>query len=127
MPPWPLAVSWTGIALTAAGLWLRIAAMVRLGPRFSPLVAVQREHVLETSGPYAHVRHPGYLGALLTCLGGALAFGSAAALPLVALMLAAQLARVRREERVLAEHFGERWRAYAARTGALLPVLGRGR
>jgi protein-S-isoprenylcysteine O-methyltransferase Ste14 len=121
------AVSWAGIALVAAGHWLRIAAMVRLGPRFSPLVAVQRDHVLERSGPYARVRHPGYLGALLACLGGALAFGSAAALPLVAIMLAAQLARVRREERMLENRFGEEWRAYAARTGALLPTLGRGR
>lgn len=123
VPPQALALSWAAIALVAAGQWLRIGAMLRLGPRFSPLVAVQKEHALETTGPYARVRHPGYLGALLTCLGGALAFGSLAALPLVALMLAAQLARVRREERLLAERFGDEWRAYASRTGALLPRL----
>ncbi len=109
--PYAGAVSWVAIALVAAGLALRIAAMARLGPRFSPLVAVQREHALETAGPYAWVRHPGYLGALLACLGGALAFGSAAALPLFALMLAAQLARVRREERLLASRFGGAWTA----------------
>jgi protein-S-isoprenylcysteine O-methyltransferase Ste14 len=119
--PYANTLSWFAIALVAGGLALRVAAMLALGPRFSPLVAVQRGHVLETAGPYRRVRHPGYLGALLACLGGALAFGSAAALPLVALMLVAQLARVRREEAVLARTFGAAWDAYAARTGALLP------
>jgi len=114
-------VSWIAVAAVAAGLALRIAAMRQLGARFSPLVAVQRAHALETRGLYAHVRHPGYAGALLACLGGALAFGSGAALPMVAIMLAAQLARVRAEEALLAEHFGDAWRAYASRSGALLP------
>jgi protein-S-isoprenylcysteine O-methyltransferase Ste14 len=120
-------VGWAGVILCAFGLALRIAAMAVLGARFSPLVAVQRGHALETRGPYALVRHPGYLGALLAGLGGALAFGSAAALPLWAIMLAAQWMRIRREETLLAGHFGEPWRAYAARTGALLPRIGRGR
>jgi protein-S-isoprenylcysteine O-methyltransferase Ste14 len=121
MLPFARGVSWAGIALVAAGLALRIHAMGVLGSRFSPLVAIQREHALETRGPYARVRHPGYLGALLACTGGAVAFGSAAALPLAGLMLAAQLARVRAEEALLAARFGDEWRAYVRRTGALLP------
>src|SRR5262249_31222905 len=75
---------WIGVALTALGLTLRIAAMSQLGPRFSPLLAVQREHVLETRGLYGRVRHPGYLGAWLAALGAVLTFGSAlGALPLL--------------------------------------------
>ncbi len=112
---------WTGVAMVALGLWIRVSAMRQLGARFSPLVALQREHVLETTGWYARVRHPGYLGSLLANWGAAIAFGSAVALPLAALMTAFQWARVRREERLLAEHFGEVWLAYRARTGALLP------
>lgn len=119
--PFANTVSWCGVALVAAGLALRVAAMARLGRRFSPLVALQKDHALETGGPYALVRHPGYLGALLACLGAALAFGSALALPVPALMLAAQAARVRREEALLASRFGEDWARYAARTGSLLP------
>jgi protein-S-isoprenylcysteine O-methyltransferase Ste14 len=120
-------VSWLGVAAVAAGLLLRVRAMAALGARFSPLVALQREHELETTGPYARVRHPGYLGALLACAGGAVAFGSAAALPLVLLMLAAQLVRVRAEEALLAERFGDEWTDYARRTWALLPRFGAGR
>lgn len=126
LPGVPL-VSWIGVALAAIGLTLRIAAMARLGPRFSPLVAVQREHVLETNGLYSRVRHPGYLGGLLACLGSALAFGSALALPLVLLMRLAQGARIRREEALMARTFGEAWADYVRRTGALLPRLGASR
>lgn len=125
---WPLpmgeAIGWAGVAIVALGLWIRVSAMLQLGARFSPLVALQREHVLETSGWYARVRHPGYLGSLLANWGAAIAFGSATALPLALLMTVFQVDRLRREERLLASHFGAEWRAYAARTGALLPRLG---
>jgi protein-S-isoprenylcysteine O-methyltransferase Ste14 len=125
VPPYANTISWCGVALVAGGLWLRVAAMTRLGRRFAPVVTLQADHALETGGPYAFVRHPGYLGALAACLGGSLAFGSLFALPVPALMLVAQLARVRREEALLAASFGGQWNAYAARTGALLPrVLG---
>jgi protein-S-isoprenylcysteine O-methyltransferase Ste14 len=125
--PWPDALGNLGVLLSGLGLALRIAAMRQLGARFSPLVAVQHEHTLETTGWYARVRHPGYSGALLASLGAAITFGSALALPLVGLMLLAQLARIRREEALLAAHFGQAWRDYAARTGALVPGLGRSR
>ena len=122
---WPLPapglLGWLGVALSALGLGVRVAAMRQLGVRFSPLLAVQREHALETTGWYARVRHPGYLGSLLASWGAAVVFGSALALPLAALMTAFQLDRVRREERLLEGTFGDAWRAYAARTGALLP------
>lgn len=127
---WPLPapdpVGWLGVALTGLGLWIRISAMRQLGARFSPLLALQREHALETTGWYSLVRHPGYLGTLLANWGAALAFGSALALPLAGALTLVQFDRVRREERLLAGHFGDAWRDYARRTGALLPRLGRG-
>ena len=121
--PAPELFGWLGVALSALGLFIRVAAMRQLGVRFSPLLAVQREHALETTGWYARVRHPGYLGSLLASWGAAVVFGSAMALPFAALMTAFQLDRVRREERLLEGQFGDAWRAYAARTGALLPRL----
>jgi|SRR5262245_20887952 len=121
--PAPEVLGWLGVALSAFGLWIRVSAMRQLGARFSPLVALQREHVLETTGWYARVRHPGYLGSLLAGLGGAIAFGSAMAVPLLLTMAGFQWHRLRHEEALLAGHFGSEWRAYAERTGALLPRL----
>jgi protein-S-isoprenylcysteine O-methyltransferase Ste14 len=121
--PAPELVGWLGVTLTALGLWIRVSAMRQMGARFSPLLALQREHALETTGWYALVRHPGYLGALLASWGAALAFRSAFALPLAGVLTLIQLDRVRREERLLAAHFGDAWSDYTRRTGALLPRL----
>jgi protein-S-isoprenylcysteine O-methyltransferase Ste14 len=125
---WPLpggeALRWSGVALAALGLGLRVLAMRTLGTRFSPTLAVQQEHRLETTGLYARVRHPGYLGTTLAALGGALTFGSALGLVPVAALLLLLGGRMRREEAMLAEQFGEGWRAYRARSGALWPRFG---
>jgi protein-S-isoprenylcysteine O-methyltransferase Ste14 len=124
---WPLpggaTLGWCGVALSGLGLALRIAAMAQLGPRFSPLLAMQREHALETRGLYARLRHPGYLGTLLAAMGGALAFGSAAGLPLVVALGVLLWARAGREEAMLERHFGDAYRRYRARSGRLLPRL----
>lgn len=114
---------WGGVALSGAGLAVRIAAMAQLGPRFSPLIAMQREHALETRGLYARIRHPGYLGAWLAALGGVLAFGSAFGLPLVAVMGLLLWDRAEREESMLERHFGAEYQGYRARTGRFLPRL----
>jgi protein-S-isoprenylcysteine O-methyltransferase Ste14 len=114
---------WTGVALSALGLALRIAAMRQLGPRFSPRIAVQRDHALETRGLYGWVRHPGYLGAWLVAVGGTLAFGGGVALPLVLLMGLLLHNRAIREESLLEDRFGDGFRRYRDRTGRFLPRM----
>jgi len=121
--PGGAALRWAGVALAALGLGVRIAAMAQLGPRFSPLVALQKEHTLETRGLYARIRHPGYLGAWLAALGGALAFGGGMSLPLVAVMALLLNGRATREEAMLETRFADAYRAYRARSGRFLPGL----
>jgi len=115
---------WAGVALAGAGLLLRVVAMRRLGPRFSPVVEVQDRHALETGGVYAWMRHPGYAGACLSNLGAVLAFGSVATLPLVLVMALATAARVGREERTLEVAFGDEYRDWRARVGRWGPRPG---
>lgn len=114
---------WVGVLLVVAGLALRIAAMTRLGSRFDPTVAILPGHALETGGLYARMRHPGYAGAWLAALGGALTFDGAFGLIAVALMGVALGARVRNEERALSAHFGDAWQVYRGRTWAFWPRL----
>jgi protein-S-isoprenylcysteine O-methyltransferase Ste14 len=118
------AVRWIGVALFALGGALRLWPVFVLGHRFSGLVAIQTGHRLVTSGVYRVIRHPSYLGLLVSSVGWALAFRSGVGLALAALLLAPTVARIRAEERLLAQAFGAEYEAYRARTRSkLLPGI----
>jgi protein-S-isoprenylcysteine O-methyltransferase Ste14 len=117
------AVRWLGVFLFAAGGALRLWSVFVLSRRFSGLVAIQPGHELATTGIYAVIRHPSYLGLLVNALGWALAFRSGVGVLLAALMVPPLLARIRAEEALLRAHFGEPYDAYRSRTSRLLPGL----
>ena len=94
-------VRWLGVVLFAAGGALRIWPVFVLGRRFSGLVAIQPGHTLVTSGVYGVIRHPSYLGLLVSALGWSLAFRSGVGVLLTALMIPPIFARIRAEERLL--------------------------
>ena len=112
-----------GVVLFAAGGALRLWPVFVLGRRFSGLVAIQPGHELVTDGVYGIIRHPSYLGLLVSALGWALAFRSGVGLLLWALMIPPLLARIRSEETLLQTQFGAAYDAYRARTSRLIPGL----
>ncbi|MEH2513107.1 protein-S-isoprenylcysteine O-methyltransferase Ste14 [Nitrobacteraceae bacterium AZCC 1564] len=109
-------VRWIGVAIFAVGGVLRLWPVFTLGNRFSGLVAIQPGHQLVTTGPYAYLRHPSYLGALLFLLGWALAFRSLAGVLLAVLTAVPLIARIRAEEAMLLQEFGAEYETYRART-----------
>ena len=117
------AMRWTGVVLCGAGGLLRLTPVYVLGRRFSGLVAIQEEHKLETHGIYGWVRNPSYLGLLVSSLGWALAFRSGVGVILTAGLLVPLGSRIRAEEQLLRQHFGQEYEAYRARTWRLLPGI----
>jgi protein-S-isoprenylcysteine O-methyltransferase Ste14 len=117
------AVRWAGVALTAVGGVLRLAPVFILGDRFSGLVAIQPGHALMTGGLYGVIRHPSYLGLLLSSLGWGLAFRSGVGVLLAVLLIPPVIARIHSEETLLRGQFGEQYDAYRARTSRLVPGL----
>jgi protein-S-isoprenylcysteine O-methyltransferase len=114
-----------GALLTmGAGLALRTWAIATLGRWFTLRVRVTPAQRVVQAGPYRLIRHPGYAGAFLAFVASAILLRAwvAAALGAVALY-AAFRRRIHHEERVLAAELSG-YRAYMARTGALLPRLG---
>jgi protein-S-isoprenylcysteine O-methyltransferase Ste14 len=92
-----------------AGYILLLASVFGMGwaqavnRHFEPSVRIQsdRDHRVVTTGPYAHVRHPGYIfGAILT-FGVALSLGSLAALLPAALVAVVLAIRTRLEDATL--------------------------
>jgi protein-S-isoprenylcysteine O-methyltransferase Ste14 len=116
-------VRWFGVALFAAGGFLRIWPVYVLGRRFSGLVAIQPGHTLVTGGVYGVIRHPSYLGLIVNALGWALAFRSGVGVLLTAALIPPLAARIRAEERLLASQFGAEYEAYRRRTWRLIPGL----
>lgn len=117
------AMRWAGFAILIVGSVLRMWPVFVLGDRFSGLVAIQPKHRLETTGIYRNIRNPSYLGLLVGALGWALLFRSGVGVVIVALLVIPLMARIRAEERLLAERFGAEYESYKARTWRLLPGI----
>ena len=97
--------------------------MFVLGNRFSGLVAIQPGHTLVTSGVYAVIRHPSYLGLLINSLGWSLAFRSSVGVILTLFLVLPLLARINAEEKLLHSYFGADYNAYRSRTWRLIPGI----
>jgi isoprenylcysteine carboxyl methyltransferase (ICMT) family protein YpbQ len=116
------ALQYVGLVLALAGFILREWAVIRLGRYFSRTVEIEAGHRLVTDGPYRWFRHPAYTGMLLVDTGLVLALGTwLGALIALALVLAATLYRIRVEERVLIDAFGDKYRDFMCRTWRLIP------
>jgi protein-S-isoprenylcysteine O-methyltransferase Ste14 len=108
-----VAVGWIGI-LGAAALWFSaIRAMRRVGTTLNPNGTPA--HLL-TGGAFGVSRNPLYLGNTLLLVGISLITGNVWTLlmAVVAALLTQKLV-IEREERVLAQQFGKKYRDYAKR------------
>ncbi|MGI9384346.1 MAG: methyltransferase family protein [Methyloligellaceae bacterium] len=112
LPAW---VSVIGHVLFLLGLALSTWAL-KVNKFFEPTVRIQtdRGHVVIDSGPYAHVRHPGYVAAMLIFTGFALALGSLWALVPVALVGFVLVVRTELEDKTLADEL-QGYRGYQRR------------
>jgi len=122
--PGMAAVAWAGVAASFAGLLLRLWAVLTLRKRYTRTLLIQDDHGLERKGPYRLVRHPGYLGSLLCLNGFALASGSAAVtVASLTATLWAYAYRIRSEDAMLVNAFGEDYETYRREVRALLPFI----
>ena len=111
-----------GIALTYAGAAMAIWARFRLADNWSARIAVKVGHQLIRSGPYQHVRHPIYSGAILLALAWALWRSSSLTLAYAFMLLVFFDIKSRREEQWLQMKFPE-YVDYQRRVKKLVPFL----
>ena len=87
------------------------------------LIQIVDDHRLVTNGLFAHVRHPLYAGRLLWSIGWAILFTEILSLIFFALGSVFLIFRIRLEERMLVEKFGEEYERYKIRTPMIIPFL----
>jgi protein-S-isoprenylcysteine O-methyltransferase Ste14 len=105
-----------GVVVAIAGATLVLRSRAALGNAWSLAPNADQATGLVTSGPYARMRHPIYVGLTLLAAGQAVAFGSWPAFAIVLLGLVPTFAwRARAEERLLSRTFGERYAEYRPR------------
>ena len=122
----PIAIAAGVLAIVAAigSVWLFTTALKTLGKEWSITARLVEGHKLATSGPYAYVRHPIYTGMLGMLVATGLAISHWIAL-LAALLIffIGTIIRMRSEDRLLREAFGEQFENYAQRVSAIVPGL----
>lgn len=98
--------------------------MATLGRFFTTTVEIQPDHQVIETGPYAFVRHPSYLGGLLSVVGIGLGLGDwASLLCCAAFGTAAFVQRIKVEEVTLRQALGQPYEAYATKHARLLPGI----
>jgi protein-S-isoprenylcysteine O-methyltransferase Ste14 len=113
-----------GLALILVGAAVRWVAILTLKRRFTVDVAISQDHALVREGIYGTIRHPAYLGSMISFFGLGLSFMNVLSLLVIVVpVTVAFLHRIRIEEQVLLEVFGEEFGRYCASTKRLLPGI----
>jgi len=104
------------IVLIGAGFWLLASA-------WQGLYTAQRAHSLATTGPYAHIRHPQYMGFILIMFGFLLQWPTLLTLVMFPILVFMYIRLAKREEREARTEFGNAYTSYETMTPAFFPKL----
>jgi protein-S-isoprenylcysteine O-methyltransferase Ste14 len=103
--------------LIGGGFWLLASA-------WKVLYAAQQQHRPATTGPYARVRHPQYMGFILIMTGFLFQWPTLVTLAMYPILVFMYVYLARREERDARSEFGEAYVQYAAHTPGYFPRFG---
>ncbi len=101
-----------------------VAGFILLAGAWNVLYKAQRDKTLASTGPYARIRHPQYVGFILIMIGFLLQWPTLLTLLMFPILVTMYVRLARREEREVAAEFGEEYREYAAVTPGFIPRWG---
>jgi protein-S-isoprenylcysteine O-methyltransferase Ste14 len=102
---------------------LIFAGFILLSASWKVLYEAQKTHTLATTGPYAYVRHPQYVGFVLIMLGFLFQWPTLITLIMLPILVTMYIKLARREEKEVLAEFGDPYRRYMARTPAFVPRI----
>lgn len=119
LPAW---AGWLGVLLLAGAILVFWRAHADLGLNWSPSLEIREKHELITRGVYGLIRHPMYASQWLWVFAQPLLLQNwiAGFLNLL-VFIPFYFLRVRAEEQLMLEKFGDQYQSYMERVGAILP------
>jgi protein-S-isoprenylcysteine O-methyltransferase Ste14 len=117
-------IHYIGLFLIIFGLVIRFFAIKKLKKFFTVTVAIQKDHRIVDTGIYKHLRHPAYLGNLISFLGLGFALQNWLTIIIIVIPIFGAISyRIYIEEKVLNKEFGEEYSNYSSRTKKLIPWI----
>lgn len=102
---------------------LIVLGFMLLAAAWEVLYRAQRAHAIATTGPYARVRHPQYVGFILIMTGFLLQWPTLVTVILFPVLVAMYIRLARREEQDAVQAFGDAYLAYMREVPAFVPRL----
>jgi protein-S-isoprenylcysteine O-methyltransferase Ste14 len=121
--PFPTWIRWGGFALGLGTLVFWTWTQSELDKEWSPQLQLRQEHRLVTTGPYARIRHPIYAATMSIGIAFALVTANWVFVLLATLSAGMLVVRVLREEQMMIEKFGDKYRVYMQETGRFVPPI----
>ncbi len=116
-------LSIVGIALFVIGFTIILVAHITLWRLYSSALVIKKDHRLLTHGIYRSTRHPIYLGTIIATIGLSVYASSLYGFIAMLAQFPIFLIRIRIEERLLTEEFGDEHRAYKMAVSKLIPFI----
>lgn len=113
------------IIFAYVGFLFRFHAYRELGHLYTFAIGIRENHKLITTGLYKYIMHPGYLGQMLS-YGAFIIYFHAnmlVTLLLVIYLIFSFVNRIKEEEQMLREHFGEEFIEYKTSRSRFIPGL----
>ena len=121
LPAW---AGWLGVALMTGAIFIFWRAHVDLGLNWSPTLEIREKHTLITRGIYSVIRHPMYASQILWSLAQILLLQNwIAGFSSLVVFFPFYFMRVPAEEQLMLEQFGDQYRSYMQKVGAVFPKL----
>lgn len=120
----PIWAPWLGVALIVGAVVVFWRAHADLGLNWSPTLEIREKHELITRGIYAKIRHPMYASLWLWALAQVLLLHNwVAGFSSLLVFIPFYFLRVKAEEQLMLEQFGDQYRSYMQKVGAVFPKL----
>jgi protein-S-isoprenylcysteine O-methyltransferase Ste14 len=120
LPGW---AGWVGVVSILLALLVFWRSHADLGLNWSPTLEIRTEHKLITNGIFGYIRHPMYASQWIWVIAQPLLLQNwIAGFLNLPFFIAFYTLRVRAEEKMMLDTFGEEYREYMKKTGAVFPI-----